>query len=250
MSITGIYKIENQINHKIYIGQSVNILERWRSHRSSYKDISDKNYDSHLYRSMRKYGIENFEFSIIEECLPSELNDKERYWISYYDSFFNGYNLTLGGDGGAAGKAVNKEQIKGIIDDLVNTSLVQKDIATKWQISEEMVQGINTGRYWKHDREYPIRKQKKREKCYCIDCGKEISFGAMRCLPCENIRRVQEKPVTREELKQFIRSTPFTTIGKMYGVSDNTIRKWCKSYDLPSKSGDIKKFSNQEWELI
>jgi hypothetical protein len=128
--------------------------------------------------------------------------------------------------------------------------MYHKDIATKWEISTEMVQGINTGRYWKHDREYPIRKQKRREKCYCVDCGKEISYGANRCLSCENAHRIQEKPVSREELKHLIRTTPFTTIGKMFGVSDNAIRKWCKSFNLPSKSGDIKKISNQDWELI
>lgn len=249
MSITGIYKIENKINHKVYIGQSINITDRWRNHRSAYKDTSDKAYEAHLYRSMRKYGIENFDFSIVEECLPSELNERERYWVSYYDSFFNGYNLTLGGDG-ATGGNVDKEKIKGIINDLLNTTLIQRQIAEKWQISEEMVQGINTGRYWKHDREYPIRKQKRREKCFCIDCGKEIYYGSTRCLPCENAHRVKEKPVSREELKQLIRTTPFTTIGKMFGVSDNAIRKWCKSFNLPSKSGEIKKISDKDWELI
>ena len=249
MSTTGIYKIENKINHKVYIGQSVNITDRWRNHRSAYKDTSDKAYETHLYRSMRKYGIENFNFSIIEECLPSELNERERYWISYYDSFFNGYNLTLGGDG-ATGGSVNKEKIKGIINDLLNTTLIQRQIAEKWQISEEMVQGINTGRYWKHDREYPIRKQKRREKCFCIDCGKEIYYGSTRCLPCENAHRVKEKPISREKLKQLIRTTPFTTIGKIFGVSDNAIRKWCKSFNLPSKSGEIKKISDKDWELI
>lgn len=249
MSITGIYKIENKINHKVYIGQSINITDRWRNHRSAYKDTSDKAYETHLYRSMRKYGIENFDFSIVEECLPSELNERERYWVSYYDSFFNGYNLTLGGDG-ATGGNVDKEKIKGIINDLLNTTLIQRQIAEKWQISEEMVQGINTGRYWKHDREYPIRKQKRREKCFCIDCGKEIYYGSTRCLPCENAHRVKEKPVSREELKQLIRTTPFTTIGKMFGISDNAIRKWCKSFNLPSKSGEIKKISDKDWELI
>ena len=249
MSITGIYKIENKINHKVYIGQSINITDRWRNHRSAYKDTSDKAYETHLYRSMRKYGIENFDFSIVEECLPSELNERERYWVSYYDSFFNGYNLTLGGDG-ATGGNVDKEKIKGIINDLLNTTLIQRQIAEKWQISEEMVQGINTGRYWKHDREYPIRKQKRKEKCFCIDCGKEIYYSSTRCLPCENAHRVKEKPISREKLKQLIRTTPFTTIGKMFGVSDNAIRKWCKSFNLPSKSGEIKKISDKDWELI
>lgn len=48
---------------------------------------------------MRKYGIENFSFEIIEECKKEELNDKEKYWINYFNTFFNGYNLTTGGQG-------------------------------------------------------------------------------------------------------------------------------------------------------
>ena len=48
---------------------------------------------------MRKYGIENFSFELIEECTQDELDDKEQYWIKYYDSFKNGYNNTIGGNG-------------------------------------------------------------------------------------------------------------------------------------------------------
>ena len=90
----GIYKIENMINHKVYIGQSRNISERWRAHRTR-----SQTEDTHLYRSIREYGLENFTFTIIEECLIEELNDKEKYWIRYYDSNNpdKGYNQTIGG---------------------------------------------------------------------------------------------------------------------------------------------------------
>jgi hypothetical protein len=57
-------------------------------------------------------------------------------------------------------------------------------------------------------------------------------------------------PISREELKQLIRTTPFTQIGKQFNVSDNAIRKWCDKYDLPRKSSEIKKYSNNEWENI
>ena len=85
---------------------------------------------------------------------------------------------------------------------------------------------------------------------YCIDCGKEISRGAMRCISCEQERRHSEKPITREELKRLIRTTPFTKIGEQFGVSDNAIRKWCDSYNLPRKVSDIKKYTNEEWNEI
>ena len=87
-AITGIYLIENLINNKKYIGQSKNILARWCGHRC---DSKTKNLP--LYKAMRKYGLENFKFSIVEECSISELAAKEDYWINYYNCFLpNGYN--------------------------------------------------------------------------------------------------------------------------------------------------------------
>ena len=56
--------------------------------------------------------------------------------------------------------------------------------------------------------------------------------------------------ISREELKKLIRTTPFTTIGKQYGVTDNTVRKWCDKYNLPRKVKEIKSYSDEEWELI
>ena len=58
------------------------------------------------------------------------------------------------------------------------------------------------------------------------------------------------KWITREELKNLIRSTPFTTIGKRYGVSDNAVRKWCDKYGLPRKASEIKAYSEDEWTKI
>jgi hypothetical protein len=84
-------------------------------------------------------------------------------------------------------------------------------------------------------------------------CGKQISRGATRCYSCENIRRAKERKndlPTREELKKLIRTTAFTTIGSMYGVTDNAVRKWCDKYGLPRKVKDIKFYSDEEWELI
>ena len=94
----GIYKITNTINNKIYIGLSSNIEERWKIHKKRYKIETDKEYEKHLYRSFRKYGLDAFTFEVIEECSVEELANREIYWISYYDSYANGYNETPGGE--------------------------------------------------------------------------------------------------------------------------------------------------------
>ena len=91
-----IYKITNKINNKCYIGQTVkNYQERFRQHQLNYT----KDYFSQivLYQAFKKYGIENFLFEVLEEIDKEKLDEREKYWISYYDSYRNGYNSTLGG---------------------------------------------------------------------------------------------------------------------------------------------------------
>lgn len=105
--ICGIYKITNTVNGKIYIGQSVDIERRWKQHkkigRNLLEDKYSRDYDKVLYRAMRKYGVDYFDFSIIEECPETALYEREQYWIKYYKSTIaegKGYNLNDGGAGG------------------------------------------------------------------------------------------------------------------------------------------------------
>lgn len=94
-----IYKITNKVNGKVYIGQTIYPKDRFNQHISdSYKKERDS-YNSHFHQAIRKYGPENFIYEIIENVNDSELNERETYWIEYYDSFNNGYNSTLGGGG-------------------------------------------------------------------------------------------------------------------------------------------------------
>lgn len=92
--ISGIYCIENIKNHKKYIGQSVDIINRWRNHKWSLK--SNKHPNNYLQASWNKYGENNFIFYILEKTLF--LNEQEEYWINKLDTYNNGYNLTIGGD--------------------------------------------------------------------------------------------------------------------------------------------------------
>ena len=92
----GIYKIVNNISGKIYIGQSINVELRWKHHKNYYNYEYKKN---HLYSAFKKYGIDNFTFSIICEVPENVLDVYEISYINYYDSTNpkNGYNKTLGG---------------------------------------------------------------------------------------------------------------------------------------------------------
>jgi group I intron endonuclease len=106
-----IYKITNLVNNKVYIGQTKYTAEwRWQTHLRDAFDSKSENYNVILHRAIRKYGIEKFQVEEIEQCTTQYLSEKERYWISYYDSFNKekGYNMTLGGEGS---KIYNDEQI-------------------------------------------------------------------------------------------------------------------------------------------
>lgn len=101
MSI-GIYKYQNKINNKIYIGQSVRIEARYKEHllrgqRLDEENLTDRQKEKDIDFNIQKYGIENFSFEIIEICQIKDLDEREKYWISYYNSYKEGYNQTPGG---------------------------------------------------------------------------------------------------------------------------------------------------------
>ena len=94
------------------------------------------------------------------------------------------------------------------------------------------------------------KKHKEHSLNYCVDCGAVISAKSVRCMSCASKQRTTPyvPEVTREELKSLIRTLPFTQIGAKFGVSDNTIRKWCIKYNLPSKVSEIKQITDDDWK--
>ena len=100
----GIYKITNKINGKSYIGQSNNIYRRFKEHCRRDSLIIDQ--------AIKKYGKENFNFEVIEECSLDKLNEKEVFWIKYFETNMNGYNLSLGGEQQSSGENNGRSILK------------------------------------------------------------------------------------------------------------------------------------------
>ena len=94
-TIIGIYKITNQETKECYIGQSVDIAKRWKDHAKCGLDI-DRPQGNKLYQNMIEYGLWNFTFELLEECPREQLNEKEKFYISLYDSCNYGFNSTIG----------------------------------------------------------------------------------------------------------------------------------------------------------
>ena len=101
-NISGIYIITCVVSNNSYVGQARDIRKRLREHLSALNYYNTNNINSyrendHLIKAWKKYGQDNFMFDILELCDIDNLNDREIYWVSYYDSFDNGYNMTPGG---------------------------------------------------------------------------------------------------------------------------------------------------------
>lgn len=130
-----IYIITNDINDKVYIGKTnFSIEKRFQEHcNDSTKHRKEKRP---LYNAMRKYGIEHFHIKQIEEVSAEDASKRETYWINKFDSYNNGYNATLGGDGKTR---LNYKKILNLFD---TTSLSQTEIANQCHCSKDSVKNI------------------------------------------------------------------------------------------------------------
>lgn len=96
MKLGKIYLITNDVNSKVYVGQTIQTLNKRFNGHCCYSK-SDRSINMYIKRAIHKYGRDKFHIHLIEECPIETLNDREKYWINHYDSYNKGYNLTLGG---------------------------------------------------------------------------------------------------------------------------------------------------------
>lgn len=194
-----IYKITNLITNKCYIGQSNNPIQRWQSHKYHAQN-GDYIGSSAIYDAMRKYGIENFEFSIIGWF--EDYNKKEKYYIQYYNCLIpNGYNILEGGEepphkyGEEHHNSVySQELVNNIIDDLLSHQFTQKQIQDKYNVGQQLITSINRGvTHRRPGLEYPIIKTSKyhcddttfeqiiyllkNSQCTCAEIGQYFGFS-------------------------------------------------------------------------
>lgn len=93
MKKSGIYRIINLVNNKVYIGLSKDLDKRWKTHTNELR--KNRHYNTYLQSSWNKYKEENFKFDILEFCSNEELVRRESYWINFYESYIanKGYNI-------------------------------------------------------------------------------------------------------------------------------------------------------------
>lgn len=134
-----IYKITNKLNNKSYIGQTIQRVEdRWNQH---YWKATHQNADNMAIKlALRKYGRQSFDFSVIEECEEQDLDKREIYWINFYNTYHNGYNLTKGGNG--VKRDSEYECFSKDIIDLYNIGFSLRSIAKEFNIDKQTVKTL------------------------------------------------------------------------------------------------------------
>ena len=241
---TGIYKITNKLNGKCYIGQSIFIERRWKDERNGAFNQYDNEYNSARSRAFRKYGLENFNFEVIEECLPSELNEKEIYWIQYYDSYNNGYNETTGGGSAVTSCKMKSDELLIIVKLLLENQLTEQEIAKQTGYSIGTISEINQGHIWVLEGlKYPLRKRVYTTKNkVCPYCGKQIDRKATMCADCYQNKTFNFKTPTKQELILLLKEHKgnMSAIGRLYGVSKTPIKRLIQKYNLEKLITQIK----------
>ena len=157
-----IYSYINKINGHRYIGKTNNIERRKREHKSIAfnEKIIGSNLDTIWYKKLRQYGIDGFDFEILEVANEDNWSEREQYWIKYYNTFEGvGYNSTPGGENGEHLNKLSDQEAKSIIDLLVNTDTSYKEIEIECNISPALLSNINHGLRYSDDKlNYPLRK--------------------------------------------------------------------------------------------
>ena len=221
----GIYKFTNKINGKIYIGQSVNIERRIREHFCRHDGTP-------FHLALEKYGRDNFIIEILEECNIDVLNDREKYYISLYNSEnkSKGYNRTSGGEGRAK-KSVKQYDSKGnLIKEYGSISLA----STETGIPSSNIQaccGLKPGRksaggfQWRYSddtppTEYEFNQEEHLKKLRKIINNKYINGKLRNC-----IGRPKKDMIIKEWKQLNPNGTKFQCI-KETGVSKSTVYKY------------------------
>ena len=106
---SGIYMILSKANNKVYVGQSSSLTTRWKYHK--WELVNNKHKNRHLQKAFNIYGLENFEYKILEYCEEDTINEREKYWIAHYESTDAkyGYNFQSGGRESNKGKTFSEE---------------------------------------------------------------------------------------------------------------------------------------------
>lgn len=250
---SGVYCLTNKINGKRYVGQSINIYNRYRKHlvNSRLKDLKGLI----LYQAIRKYGEENFELSILEYGEKEDLDKLEYKYIKKYNTEVrqgNGYNMTTYIQPNTPYYKLNEDTLKNLMNDLRESKLPKKALENKYKINRQSINNINTGRaYFQAGISYPIRKESEEyirrklnkcfRKCKNKECRRYYQTGKKSTVKyckeeCYQNFRASKIPSKETLINLLKEDKSYTALGKELGVSGTMVRKYCKKYGIVRES--------------
>lgn len=184
-----IYKVTNDINDLVYIGQTMYLLEnRWEWHINRSNNPKD---NCKFHKAIRELGVEHFKIEEIERVDASILDDKEIEYIEKYDSYLNGYNSTFGGGGKRLPIYKDKEAIHNIIDLYVNQYISTNKIAALYKVDKASI-------------------------------AKLLRFNGIRLR--DRFYFMPDDDTAKSIIDDYKRGKTLTKISKKYGVSSHTIK--------------------------
>lgn len=157
---SAVYLILNKINGKGYVGQSVNVSIRWKTHKQQLR--ANKHHNSHLQNSWNKYREENFDFLILEYCHPNFLYIAESYWILFLDTIKNGYNYGF-----------DKNNRRGVKHKLSSRKKMSKKALQRPKSFYDNLSKKFTGRKVNDEQKEKISKKKTTTGIFRVDIKKE-----------------------------------------------------------------------------
>jgi len=210
-----IYSILNTVNYKVYIGQTGVPKNRWSAHKCEAKS---KRLHYPIHRAIRKYGVDSFQFSIIEICDDNEVDELEKFWIKEFDSRNSdmGYNLAVGGNVSSGWHHTEESKRK------ISESNMGKEMPSHTEEWKRYMSEIMTGR---------VITEEWKQKLSDSNKGKLRSNETR-----QRISEVKEGTTHSEETKQKMSKAK---IGKK------------KSEEMKKKiSGENHYFSKLTWEIV
>lgn len=214
---SGIYKITNTVNNLVYIGQAKDINRRFIAHRYAEHNPNASEYHNQIHTAMREYGIENFLFETIEECQVEKLNEREKYWIAYYNSYKNGYNGTDGGDfeqvdssGEANGRAYMTENEVNYIRECYNNHINFRDVYAQFKnkATKRCIQKIWYFETWPDIHpEYNTEENKIYHKTRAKANSSEVARNNKRAFSLEEVREMRNRFNSGESVQEIWKTT-------------------------------------------
>ena len=216
----GIYSITNLIDGKRYIGKSINLNSRLSSHKCSLrKNVRNKDTNRYLFNAVKKYGIENFNFEVIECVLDLDqeyLADREIYWMDYYKSYEKdfGYNLIKES---VYGRILSEDTIK--LKSEMSLGELNPNFNNKW--SDEQKQ-----------RASEIQKERHEKGFYGDDWKKKLSITSSNIWKDEDKKKIMAEKVAKAKL---------TFKFKQYDKQGNFVAEYTSIDDVIVKNPTFKK---------